>query len=56
MDHVDQMQNQTKIEQLAEFIGQLCYENQSLKYINDQIISLGNNEENSLKKKLLKSF
>lgn len=49
MNHLEQMKNPVKIEQMAEFIGRLCYENQSLKYINDQISSLDNNEENSSK-------
>lgn len=54
INHLEQMKNPTKIEQLAGLIGQLCYQHQTLKYINEQIISLGDDEENSLKKKFIK--
>ena len=54
MNHLEQMENPMKIEQMAGFIGRLCYENQSLKCINDQINSLDNDEENPLKRKFIK--
>jgi hypothetical protein len=54
MDHLVQIQNQTKIEQLAKFIGYTCFEKQSLTNIDHEINSLDDNEDNSSKIPFLK--
>jgi len=54
MDNIEHIQNQTKLEQLAQFIGHTCFEKQSLAIINYEINLLDNNQENFAKKIFLK--
>ena len=54
MDHLTQIQNQGKIQYLAQFIGHTCLEKKRLVNIDRQINSMDDTEENSLKRIFVK--
>ena len=56
LDHVIQIQNQEKIQYLAQFIGRTCFEKKCLVNIDHQVNSLDSSEENSLKRIFIKKI
>ncbi|CAF1310338.1 unnamed protein product [Rotaria sordida] len=56
LDHVVQIQNESKIQYLAEFIGHTCFKKKCLANIDHQVNSLDSGEENSLKRIFIKKI